>query len=261
MYYPYGRYYPYPIRSLQQFPPPPPCNGGTIYTVRPGDTMFRIANQYGLSLQSVINANPQVTNPNILFPGQQLCIPAIVTPPPPEPFCANGTIYTVQRGDTIFSIARRYGVTVQQMIRANPQIADPNLIEVGQRVCIPIPVEPPTKGICMVDLKPLRPGVLGGTAFVNITTPTVWIVAFGLPAPAEIDSKYNTYRAWLHNKDKDQYRIVELKASGEPGIEVGYRKMEGTLEGYTEMIVTVETISNPTKPSGPILLRGIITPC
>lgn len=43
--------------------------------------------------------------------------------------CENGTIYVVKTGDLLFSIAKKYGITVKDMIEANPQIADPNVVE------------------------------------------------------------------------------------------------------------------------------------
>lgn len=46
-------------------------------------------------------------------------------------------IYTVQSWDSIYSIARRYGVTVQDLVDANPGIYDPDSLEVGQQLCIP----------------------------------------------------------------------------------------------------------------------------
>lgn len=55
-------------------PPPPPPSGGT-YIVQPGDTMSAIARRFGVSLQALIAANPQITNPNVIFPGQTLNIP------------------------------------------------------------------------------------------------------------------------------------------------------------------------------------------
>lgn len=45
--------------------------------------------------------------------------------------------YTVQKGDTLSSIAKKYGVTVAELLKANPQIKDPNLIKVGEVITIP----------------------------------------------------------------------------------------------------------------------------
>ncbi|HOQ23421.1 MAG TPA: SafA/ExsA family spore coat assembly protein [Bacillota bacterium] len=125
-------------RDVAQSPPlPPGCLNGRIYTVQPGDTMFLIAQRFGISLQRLIEANPQVANPNLIYPGQQLCVPVAAACPP------GSTTYTVVQGDTMFEIARRFGVTLDALLAANPQITDPNRIFPGQLVCIPTPVGPP----------------------------------------------------------------------------------------------------------------------
>ena len=49
----------------------------------------------------------------------------------------NSAIYTVKKGDTLWGIARRYGVALTALIAANPQIKNPNLIYPGDRVNIP----------------------------------------------------------------------------------------------------------------------------
>ncbi len=48
-----------------------------------------------------------------------------------------GVDYTVKKGDTLTSIAKKYGTTVQALLEANPQIKNPNLIKVGQVIKIP----------------------------------------------------------------------------------------------------------------------------
>jgi morphogenetic protein associated with SpoVID len=45
--------------------------------------------------------------------------------------------YTVKRGDSLSKIARAYGLPTEQVIRANSQITNPNLIEVGDQINIP----------------------------------------------------------------------------------------------------------------------------
>lgn len=54
----------------------PPACSGVLYTVRRGDTMYKIAKRFGISLGEMIKANPQVKNPNRILPGQELCVPA-----------------------------------------------------------------------------------------------------------------------------------------------------------------------------------------
>ncbi|AOY78099.1 LysM peptidoglycan-binding domain-containing protein [Clostridium formicaceticum] len=249
-----------PMMSLQ-VPEPPACPGGTIYTIRPGDTMFRIANRYGIELQALIRANPQIPNPNVIYVGQRICIPAVVTPPPPPAvFCPDGTIYIVQRGDTMFNIARRFGVTLQRLIEANPQIPDPNVLDIGQRICVPAPDIPLPEGIRRVILRPERTGVLGGMAFVSLPGAILWISTFGLPAPATIDPKLKCYYAWVVDRDRDRYYRVELKDSGVSDIMVGYGKTTGSFVSYDEVIVTAEATISIDKPTGPVVLRGTIIP-
>ncbi|SET16033.1 spore coat assembly protein SafA [Natronincola peptidivorans] len=262
MYHNYGGANNMPPMMNQQVPPvpvpePPACPGGTIYTIQPGDTMFRIANRYGISLTGLIEVNPQITNPNVIYVGQRICVPAEITPPtPPDVFCPDGTIYIVQRGDTMFNIARRFGVTLQRLIAANPQVADPNVLEVGQRICIPVPDIPLPTGIYRVLLTPQIQNVLGATAFVNVPDPTLWISTFGLPKISELGDQWHCYYAWVVDRDTEKYFRVTLKDTTLPGILAGYGTTTGTLAGYDEIIVTAEPKPVPATPSGPVVLRG-----
>ncbi len=55
------------------------------YTVVAGDTMFFIAQRFGVSLDALIAANPHIPNPALIFPGDVLCVPPKTPPPPPPP--------------------------------------------------------------------------------------------------------------------------------------------------------------------------------
>ncbi|MGE5551927.1 MAG: LysM peptidoglycan-binding domain-containing protein, partial [Bacteroidota bacterium] len=70
--------------------------------------------------------------PNRLVIGQRICIPV-----PAPPTCP-GFLYTIQAGDTLFALAARFGTTVQAILAANPGL-DPNSLQVGRRICIPVP--------------------------------------------------------------------------------------------------------------------------
>jgi len=91
-----------------------------------------IAQRANISLQRLIDANPHIADPNVIRPGQVICIPAGSDMP-----CPGGRMYRVVAGDTMYSIAQRFGVTLDALIRANPQITNPNEIFPGQEICIP----------------------------------------------------------------------------------------------------------------------------
>jgi LysM repeat protein len=91
------------------------------HTVQAGETLYRISLRYGVTLTALVQAN-SIANPNLIFVGQVLIIPTGGTTPPPatpvpggNPPPATGQTYVVQRGDTLGSIARRFGTTYQAM--------------------------------------------------------------------------------------------------------------------------------------------------
>jgi spore coat assembly protein SafA len=98
------------------------------YIVHQGDTLSGVAQSFGVSLSALEAANPRITNPNLIVPGQVILIP--VNPPAP------GT-YLVQSGDTLSGIAEKFGVSLSALEAANPQVSDPNLIFPGQVLTIP----------------------------------------------------------------------------------------------------------------------------
>ena len=103
---------------------------GSVYVVRPGDTLYSIARRLGVTVQALVNVN-HIANPNRIYAGQRLIVPSDGGHTP-----APGTYYRVQRGDTLYSIAWRYGVTVWAIVHANG-LANPNLIYAGQVLFIP----------------------------------------------------------------------------------------------------------------------------
>jgi LysM repeat protein len=106
-----------------------------IYVVRTGDTLYSIARRFGVTVTAIAQIN-SIANTRYIQVGQRLLIPRgpSVTPVPVTPL-PDPPVYVVQRGDTLYSIARRYGTTVEAIALTN-KIANPSLIYVGQRLTI-----------------------------------------------------------------------------------------------------------------------------
>lgn len=113
--------------------PPEQCPGGFQYTIVAGDTFFNLARRFNTTVDAIMAANPGV-DPNRLMIGQVICIPGSAPGPIP---CPGGTIYTVKQGDSLYIIALRFGVSLDRLIAANPQITDPSRLTIGQPICIP----------------------------------------------------------------------------------------------------------------------------
>lgn len=104
---------------------------GTInYTVKSGDTLSKIARNYGTTVNSIVSLNPSITNPNLIYPGEQFTIRVNSSSDN-----LTSTVYTVVRGDTLSEIAVKYDTTVSRLVADN-NISNPNLIYPGQRILI-----------------------------------------------------------------------------------------------------------------------------
>jgi LysM repeat protein len=101
--------------------------------VQTGDTLASIARKFGVTL-SALQALNNITNANLIKVGQLLRIP-VVTSTASAPVVAPRT-YTVLAGETLFSIARKLGVTSTALAELNG-ITNPNLIKVGQVLKVP----------------------------------------------------------------------------------------------------------------------------
>ncbi|MDX1616884.1 MAG: LysM domain-containing protein, partial [Candidatus Promineifilaceae bacterium] len=112
----------------------------TTYVVQRGDTLTRIAARFNTTVSAIVVAN-NISNPNLIFAGDTLIIPTDDggSPPPdpsPSPSPTPGGTYVVRPGDTLSSIARRFGTTVQALAALN-NIVNVNLIYVGQTLNVP----------------------------------------------------------------------------------------------------------------------------
>src|SRR3546814_3196597 len=103
-----------------------PGNGAS-YTVRSGDTLSGIAAANNMSLDALISANPQISNPNLIYPGQSINLSG-----------DGGGSYSVRSGDTMSGIAASHGVPLSALINANQQVGH----QIGRaNVCNPVNYE------------------------------------------------------------------------------------------------------------------------
>ena len=98
-----------------------------VYVVKRGDTLSRIALNYGTTVSQIVREN-NISNPNLIYPGQRLVVKTQGMETELGHSC-----YKVVRGDTLYSIARRYNTTIANIVMLN-RIQNPNLIYPGQRL-------------------------------------------------------------------------------------------------------------------------------
>ena len=95
------------------------------YIVRRGDTLSQIARRHRTSVAALVRAN-DLSDANVIFAGSRLTVPGGAT----------RHTYVVHGGDTLSSIAARFGTSVRALARVN-RLADANLIVIGQRLRVP----------------------------------------------------------------------------------------------------------------------------
>lgn len=107
---------------------------GIKYVVKPGDSLWKIANSYGISVERLRSVNNLKSD--ILNVGQELLIPVSdtnieeVNPP-----VSSGVSYVVVKGDNLYSIANKYGISVDDIKNANNLTS--NTLQIGQVINIP----------------------------------------------------------------------------------------------------------------------------
>jgi LysM repeat protein len=146
--------------------------GGATYSIKSGDTLAGVAERFGVSLEDLLATNPGI-DPANLHAGDNIKLPAGTEPVTPQPSPTaepteasqfptpipvtetpdeepteepveeptvpeGGTVYVVESGDIPLTIAEKFGITVEELLAANPGI-DPRGLQVGDELIIPPP--------------------------------------------------------------------------------------------------------------------------
>ncbi|MGJ8643836.1 MAG: LysM peptidoglycan-binding domain-containing protein [Luteolibacter sp.] len=113
-----------------------PTSEVATYTVVSGDSIERIARKTGFSVSELTKLN-NLTPETVIHPGQTIKLPCttnLVENTPEKP--ASVRSHKVQSGETYYRISRKYGVSVDELIAANPGV-NHRALRVGQSISIP----------------------------------------------------------------------------------------------------------------------------
>ena len=104
-----------------------------MLTTTMADTIYRAVGRYAAKIASKYGDDkraderqPAIKNPSLIYVGQKITIPA-----------TKMVTYTVQKGDTMYAIAKRFEISYTELLKANPNIKNPAMIYVGQKITIP----------------------------------------------------------------------------------------------------------------------------
>lgn len=106
-----------------------------VHMVQAGNTLYGLTKLYGVSAEEIIAANPELAAG--VKEGQRLLIPAAASTALPQTpaIDKNGKKHTVEKSETLYGISKKYNVSMEEMVKANPGIE--NGISVGQELTIP----------------------------------------------------------------------------------------------------------------------------
>lgn len=184
------------------------------YRVRPGDTLGVIAAKFHVSLSAVEAANPQIIDPNKIFPDELVHIPGSHAPAHnPAPVPPHVVTYVVQPGDTMSAIAAAHNISLTALEAANPQVPNPNLIHQGEVLNIsggitsahpgPLPGPSPQGAI---PIGAVKYGKYTGGGNVSAWTtkaceimhvpPAHWVTGYKVLCARESSGRPNAINAW-----------------------------------------------------------------
>jgi LysM repeat protein len=111
-----------------------PC--GPTYTVQRGDTLFGISQACDVSIAALLAANPQITNPRLIYAGQRITIPGGLMVPVTGGQIAS-PFYVIKPGDNLDYLADRFNTTPEAFVEANPELREDRTLRLDQIITLP----------------------------------------------------------------------------------------------------------------------------
>lgn len=206
-----------------------------VHTVRSGETLWDIANSYGISVNSIMSSN-DIANSNRIRIGQELDILTV-----------KGVLHEVAYGESVWEIAQRYGVPLAEITEIN-SISDPSRIRPGEKIVIPGATQLLIRDVLVVNGQLQK--------------------AFDWPSKARISSSYGPRWGSMHNgidiavvtgtpiRAAADGRVIYSGANGGYGIMVIIDHGSGVETRYAHHSRNVATVGQNVKRGDIIAYSG-----
>ena len=235
-----------------------------IHVVEAGETILAIANRYNVEEDELMRANDLVTT--VIHPGIELLVPGrtreVVTPSPSTsdaPTWTTDFVYNVQAGDSIISIAYRFGTEPPEIFAANG-LDSASILHKGDLLVIPIP-SLSEEVLASSDLAPrttnaiyASPRVLG-PANLALVSRRDQVLFRWLSVDILAPNEWYVLRIWTANPEDEEPPPVWTKATAYR-LDTTFAPPEGSSQEYLWQ-VTVVRVAAPSIPGAPRELQSV----
>ncbi len=214
----------------------------TIYVVQAGDTLASIARRYGLTVNTLANAN-RLINPDLVFVGQKLIIP-ITSAKPAAP--AVNRLYVVRPDDTLLSLALKYGVTLRSLSATN-RLDNAGLIVPGQELIVPADAQSNEAAVAQPETPLPAPLTRIDIGPLPLQQGSVMEITVRASQPVSLTGRFGNWNI-AFALDGDRYiGLVGVGAHPVSGVMPGLHSVviTGTDEGGQPAVVTANVQINP----------------
>ncbi len=169
-----------------------------------------------------------------------------------------GTTYVMQPGDTLYLVARRFGIGLSELISANPHVEDLISVDAGVSLEIPSATDKmradKSKGVRCLMMHPGRTTQKAdGVIILDYRKDWIGVLAHGLPAPSHFSRE--AYKVWVRNSVTGGYDIALLYPTPS-GAWAARMEARSPLSNYDGAFVTAESLYNDEKPVGPVVISA-----